>query len=184
MTEREKTEGGSLQDESRRAFFARGTAMGAAYSILAGCTTRESGQMSRNERKMLGRCGYRCDLCAARSDDAALRQKMVEGWRKYWGHERYTAENVRCDGCLAEGRLADKNCGVRPCAIEKGVANCAYCDEFPCERLKKLMSSPHLNLVRFGEVPEEDYDLCMRQFDNIPELLAIRRELKQKKADG
>ena len=36
---------------------------------------------------MLGKCGYRCDLCAARSDDPAVRQQLVEagldpsGWR-------------------------------------------------------------------------------------------------------
>ena len=139
--------------------------------------------MTDSEHKSLGRCGYRCDLCAARSDDAGLRQKMVDGWRKYWGHERYTAENVRCDGCLAQGRLADTNCEVRPCAIERNVPNCAYCEAFPCEKLKKLMSSPHFNLVRFGEVPEEDYKLCLRQFDNVPELLAIRAEVRRQRGE-
>ena len=37
-----------------------------------------------------------------------------------FGHENYTAENVRCDGCKAGGRLADKECKARPCAIERG----------------------------------------------------------------
>ena len=54
--------------------------------------------------EMVGYCGYRCHLCAARSDDPAVRQKLVDGWRKYFGHESYTVENVRCDGCRAAGR--------------------------------------------------------------------------------
>ena len=54
---------------------------------------------------MTGYCGYNCDLCAARSDDPAVRQKLVDGWRKLFGHQMYTAENVRCDGCRSDGRL-------------------------------------------------------------------------------
>ena len=127
--------------------------------------------------KMLGRCGYRCDLCAARSDDPALRQRLVDGWRKYLGHEMYTAENVKCDGCMSNGRLADKNCPVRPCAIEKDVENCAYCDEYPCDRLKDLMCSREKFVKRLGEIPEEDYNLCLRQFESEPELARIRRSL-------
>ena len=43
-------------------------------------------------KKELSRCGYRCDLCAARSDDPEIRQKLVDGWYKYFGHQNYTAE--------------------------------------------------------------------------------------------
>jgi len=34
---------------------------------------------------MTGYCGYNCDLCAARSDDPAVRQRLVDGWRKLFG---------------------------------------------------------------------------------------------------
>ncbi len=125
--------------------------------------------------KMLGYCGYRCDLCAARSDDPALRQKLVNGWRKYLGHQMYTVENVRCDGCQSDGRLADKNCPVRPCAMAKGIESCAYCDEFPCDSLKDFMCSREKFVQRLGEIPEEDYNLCLRQFESEPELKALRR---------
>lgn len=33
--------------------------------------------------KMIGYCGYNCHLCAARSDDPAVRQKLLDGWKKY-----------------------------------------------------------------------------------------------------
>ncbi|MBU0494958.1 MAG: DUF3795 domain-containing protein [Chloroflexi bacterium] len=53
--------------------------------------------------EMIDYCGYNCHLCVARSDDPALRQQLVDGWRKFFGYENYTAENVRCDGCRCEG---------------------------------------------------------------------------------
>ena len=124
--------------------------------------------------RMLARCGYRCDLCAAASEDPDVRQKLVDGWKKYLGHEMYTAENVQCDGCMSDGKLADSNCQVRPCAMEKGLDSCAYCDEFPCDKLKGLICSREKFLKRLGEIPEEDYNLCLRQFESEPELKKIR----------
>ena len=43
--------------------------------------------MDSEKDKMIGYCGYNCYLCAARSEDENIRQKMVEAWRKYLGHE-------------------------------------------------------------------------------------------------
>lgn len=127
--------------------------------------------------EMIGYCGYNCHLCAARSDDLTMRQKMVDGWRRIFGHQDYTAENVKCDGCLRDGRLADKNCKARPCAREKGVENCAYCDEFPCKKMKHLMASREGLLIlcypRTSSVTEEEYNLCMRQFESMPNLLQM-----------
>ena len=131
--------------------------------------------------EMLSRCGYRCDLCAARSDDPKVRQKMVEGWRKYFGYRNYTAENVRCDGCMNDGRLADKTCKARPCAIEKGHESCAHCDEFPCDKLRPLLCTHESLIDRFGDIPEEEYNLCMRMFVNVPRLLEIRKSIGKKR---
>jgi hypothetical protein len=127
--------------------------------------------------KMIGYCGYNCHLCAARSDDLAVRQKMVDGWRKIFGHQDYTAENVKCDGCLSDGRVADQKCKARPCAQEKGVVSCAYCDEFPCDKMKHLMASREGMLIwcypRTSSITEEEYNLCMRQFESMPNLLRM-----------
>ena len=125
--------------------------------------------------KMIGYCGYNCHLCAARSDDPAVRQKLVDGWRRIFGHQNYTAENVKCDGCPSDGRVADQGCQARPCAKEKGVKGCAYCDEFPCDKMKPLMGSRAGMLIwcypQTSSVSEEEYNLCMRQFDSMPNLL-------------
>ena len=127
--------------------------------------------------KMIGYCGYNCHLCAARSDDPEVRRKLVDGWRKIFGHEHYTAENVRCDGCRADGRLADKECKARPCAIERGVESCAECEDFVCDKVKNLLACREGIMVflnsRLGDVSEEEYNLCARQFESMPNLIKI-----------
>lgn len=104
---------------------------------------------------------------------------MVDGWKKYFGYDFYTAENVRCDGCLENGRLADKSCRARPCAVERNLENCAQCDDFICDKLKPLLCSKEDLKKRFGEIPEEDFNLCMRQFINMPVLLEIRKKSRK-----
>jgi len=124
---------------------------------------------------MIGYCGYRCGQCAARSDDLEVRQKLVDGWRKIFGHEMYTAENVRCDGCKGNGRLADKQCQARPCAIERGVDSCAECDDFVCDKVRVLLGCKESMLAHYSkklsQLTEEEYNLCMAQFDAWPNLI-------------
>ena len=126
---------------------------------------------------MIGYCGYSCHLCAARSDDPEIRQKLVDGWRKFFGHENYTAENVKCDGCRSDGRVADQVCKARPCAKEKGVESCALCDDFSCKNVRHLMASRDGMFVhchpRTSSVTREEYNLCMKQFDSMPNLVKI-----------
>lgn len=126
--------------------------------------------------KMIGYCGYNCHLCAARSDDPAVRQKLVDGWRRIFGHQMYTVENVKCDGCPSGGRVADQQCKARPCAQAKGVRSCAACGEFPCDKVRQLMGSRDGLLIfcrpKDGRpVTEEEYNLCMRQFDSMPNVV-------------
>jgi hypothetical protein len=134
-------------------------------------------------KKMIGYCGYNCHLCAARSEDPAVRQRLVDGWKKIFGHQNYTAGNVQCDGCPNEGRHADLNCQARPCAIEKGVESCACCAEFPCAKIKNLMGSRAGMLLhcypRTASLTEEEYNLCMRQFDSMPNLLKTLADSKK-----
>jgi hypothetical protein len=132
---------------------------------------------------MIGYCGYNCGICAARSDDPSLKRKLVDGWRKIFGYEMYTVENVGCDGCLNNGKIADKNCKVRPCAIKKGVKNCIFCDDFPCDKIKNLITSKDRMLVccypHTSSITEEEYNLCLRQFDNTSRL--VKMLIKEKK---
>ena len=134
--------------------------------------------MGKTEDKMIGYCGYNCYLCAARSDDINVRQKLVNAWRKYLGHEHYTAENVACEGCKSKGnKIADKQCEARPCAQEKGLESCAQCDEFPCNKVKDLMGTSVGMLTyrapQFKDITEEEYNLCVQQWNSMPNLVKI-----------
>jgi hypothetical protein len=59
--------------------------------------------------------------------------------------EKMKAEDITdCDGCETEnGSLFSgcKKCQIRKCARQKGVENCAYCDEYACERLEKFFTT-------------------------------------------
>ena len=127
---------------------------------------------------MIGYCGYNCHLCAARSDEMSVRQRMVDAWKKYLGHENYTAENVACDGCKSKGNnIADKQCKARPCAREKGLDSCAQCDDFPCDKVNHLFSTPVAMLTyrapKFKDITEEEFNFCVQQWNNMPNLVKI-----------
>lgn len=122
--------------------------------------------------EMVGYCGYGCPLCAPRSDDTAGRHRLMDGWRRILGYEHYTTEKVHCDGRLSDGSLAEQPCKTLPCAIERGVKNCAYCEDFVCEKVGHRLGSQE-GLVIFcrpedGPVTKEEYELCRRQFDSLP----------------
>lgn len=132
----------------------------------------------------IGFCGYNCHLCAARSDDRAERQKLVDGWKRIFGHQVYTADNVRCDGCRAGKRLADKQCKARPCAVERKVESCADCSEFPCDRVRNLLGDRNgllIHCCRDKKVTEEEYNRCCRQFEGMPNL--VRRMAERGRLD-
>ena len=54
--------------------------------------------------------------------------------------------SVVCDGCPSDGRKAGycAHCEIRACGVERGVANCAHCGDYACERLTGF----------FGQVPD------------------------------
>lgn len=134
--------------------------------------------MTEIEDNMIGYCGYNCYLCAAQSEDRKLRQKLVDAWRKYLGHENYTAENVACEGCKSKGdKIADKICKARPCAQEKGLESCAQCHNFPCNKVKHLITTSIGMLTcrapQFKDITEEEFNLCVQQWNSMPNLIRI-----------
>lgn len=126
------------------------------------------------EKEMISYCGFNCHHCGARSDDPKIRQKVVDGWKKFLHLDMYTVENIKCDGCRSNGKLADKQCQVRPCVTEKGLDNCAACDNFPCDKIERFIMHRYGFMLwghkKMPPMSEEEYRLCIRQFDNLQNL--------------
>ena len=88
-------------------------------------------------------CGLECTKCPAfiarLEDNDTLRKKTAEEWSKQFRIE-ILPESVDCAGCLATGVHGPycSMCEIRKCGTEKGLANCAHCDDYGCEKLLKV----------------------------------------------
>jgi len=84
-----------------------------------------------------------------------MRIEIAQQIRKHYGQECKAEDVTDCDGCLTEnGRLFSgcKKCEIRKCAKGKTVENCAYCDEYPCEKLKKFFDAEPDAKTRLDEI--------------------------------
>ncbi len=111
--------------------------------------------------EMISYCGIDCSGCpayrATQADDMEALAKVAKEWSKQFGME-IPPESIICDSCKT-GEDARRSgycaiCGVRACAIEKGVATCAHCGEYICETLQAcpgFSSEGKANLDRIRE---------------------------------
>jgi hypothetical protein len=90
------------------------------------------------DKKILSKCGYRCDLCLAYKpnvDKKDQRQDLSDGWYDIYGF-RIDPENIYCEGCVSSDSpvLIDNDCPVRPCVVSRALEHCGSCDEFVCDK--------------------------------------------------
>ena len=95
------------------------------------------------DEKIIAFCGIDCAACQAyigtQNDDEELLKKTAEEWST--ADELLTPEDVICYSCTqTEKRLFvwSVHCKMKDCCREKDIPNCAYCDEYACDDLKKL----------------------------------------------
>ena len=107
-------------------------------------------EMGRNMDEVIAYCGLTCHTCAiflaTREKDSETKNKMrteiAQVIKEQYGVEHRAEDIGDCDGCRTEdGRLFCKDCKIRKCAKEKGVENCAYCEQYSCEELEKLFTT-------------------------------------------
>ena len=95
---------------------------------------------------LIGACGLKCHECSAykatQADDADAIARTAAEWRKEYGGD-FKPEDVWCDGCMSAGDRrcgwARQGCPVRACAVSRGVANCAVCRDYGCEKMMELV---------------------------------------------
>jgi RecJ-like exonuclease len=100
--------------------------------------------------KMIAYCGIVCSECpaylATQKDDDAERKKVAELWSKQYNFA-IKPEDVNCDGCTSKGKRLVNYCNVceiRKCGKGKRIENCAYCDDYACDKLTKFWANaPH-----------------------------------------
>lgn len=95
---------------------------------------------------LIGACGLKCHECnaykATQANDPEAIARTAAEWRERHGGD-IKPEDVWCDGCMSPGDRrcgwARQGCPVRACAVGRGVANCAVCDDYGCEKMMALV---------------------------------------------
>ena len=88
--------------------------------------------------KMIAKCGLTCTECeayiATMTNDIDALTIMANKATEQFGTE-FTWEDSICNGCLSDGKKIGycAQCGVRACAMERGMENCAHCPDYGCE---------------------------------------------------
>jgi len=132
---------------------------------------------------ILSRCGYRCDLCLAYQPNIAAHpenaQLLSDGWFTYFGF-RIPAEKINCPGCLSDSaETLDTGCPVRPCVVNHGLENCAYCPDYACEKLQERMVTLEDMERKAGKpIPEVDRMNFIFPYENKVRLDTLRASLK------
>lgn len=133
---------------------------------------------------ILSRCGYRCDLCLAFQPNIVAHPEnaklLSEGWFTYFGF-RIPAEKINCAGCLSDSpETLDTGCPVRPCVVERGLQNCAFCGDFACDKLhERLVTFEDMQAKATHIIPLADRTNFILPYENQQRLEAIRATIKQ-----
>jgi hypothetical protein len=130
---------------------------------------------------MIAPCGFRCDDCVAFAKNAKTHADRVRGsaaWARYYGLQ-VAPQRMQCHGCAAgkvEGLdFPDPKCEIRPCVLDRGLATCADCGEYPCKALESRMASCDEAVQRFrGHIPARDFARFIAPYDCRATLEAIR----------
>ena len=99
-------------------------------------------------RSMIAYCGLDCEKCdaylATINDDQALREKTAKLWAEL-NNAPILPEHINCQGCVGNGRktvFCDSLCGIRQCALKKGVATCGDCSDIEtCQTVERILQS-------------------------------------------
>ncbi len=91
-------------------------------------------------------CGIYCGACEILN---AYKNNTRNEIADLWGA---SVEEIKCLGCKTGTVFKRCNlCGIRKCAIERGIQHCVVCEDFPCEILKSGESLvdklPHLKAI-------------------------------------
>ena len=110
--------------------------------------TNRNFRSSITMRKMIAYCGLDCKKCdaylATINDDQALREKTAKLWAEL-NNAPILPEHINCEGCRVDGIktvYCDSLCGIRQCALKKGVTTCGDCPDMEkCQTVGMVISN-------------------------------------------
>lgn len=99
-------------------------------------------------KEMIAYCGLDCEKCdayiATINDDQKLREKTAKLWAEL-NNAPILPEHINCQGCRGEGIktvFCNSMCGIRQCAMRKGVATCGDCSDLEsCSAVGAILES-------------------------------------------
>lgn len=117
--------------------------------------------------KIYAYCGLACHSCpvllATLEKDEIQRRSMRESiarqCNELYGMAMSAVDITDCDGCTAKtGRIFKSciNCEIKKCAIDKGLENCGYCNDYPCSNLLKHFEHDPGSKVRLEAIRQEN----------------------------
>jgi hypothetical protein len=96
--------------------------------------------------QMISYCGLICTGCpaylATMEDNDQLRADTAVQWSRQFKVD-IKPEDINCLGCLSDRDPIFSYCRVcviRACGQQRGVTNCAHCDDFGCDKLTGFWS--------------------------------------------
>ncbi|MEN6520426.1 MAG: DUF3795 domain-containing protein [Armatimonadota bacterium] len=87
----------------------------------------------------IGACGMLCNECS-RFTSAENRDAIKE------------IEDP-CEGCINDSK--NEGCNIRQCVVDKEVANCGYCDEYPCDAIDGCSPMGSENRQKLDQIHSE-----------------------------
>ena len=88
---------------------------------------------------LIAPCGLYCGVCriqhATQEHDLAYLERLVRVYaRRFPEFASLPPEDLLCDGCLSARRFPFcRECSIRGCVQQKGLAGCHQCSAFPCD---------------------------------------------------
>ena len=140
--------------------------------------------------ELMSMCGYRCDICKAYAPNIKQndqRKELSEMWKKYYELD-IPAAGIYCDGCGCDrsgARRVDPDCPVRECVLDKKLAHCGVCTQYPCDifdRRKGLCFEEAQTKLGKG-FNDIEYFVYLRAYDNktrLDEYIQKREEKSRK----
>ena len=109
-------------------------------------------------KNMIAYCGLDCENCdaylATVNNDQELRKKTAKLWAEL-NNAPIFPEHINCEGCRVDGVktvFCDSMCGIRQCAMKKGVNTCGDCSDLEkCSIISAILENNPSALINLKE---------------------------------